>query len=63
MGRRLRPDMEATQQSKRIGDFLCSRLELRSINRMHRMQPAYLQLTIGAESLPIDEQSIVAERE
>jgi hypothetical protein len=30
---------------------------------MHRMEPAYLQLTIGAEGLPIDEQGIVAERE
>jgi len=57
------PDVEATQQDKCIGDLLCSRLELRSLDRMHGMESAYLQLTIGADSLPIGQQGIVAERE
>ena len=43
--------MEAAQQSERIGDFLGGRLELIAVNRMHRMQSAYLQLTVGAESI------------
>jgi hypothetical protein len=55
--------VEATQQSKGVRNLLRSRLELRSVNRVHRMQPAYLQLTLGTESLPIDEQSVVAESE
>ena len=55
--------VEPAQQSKGIGDFLDSRLELRSIDRMHRMESAYLQFTISAESLPVGEQGIIAERE
>jgi hypothetical protein len=61
-GTAVTPDVEATQQSKCIGDLLCSRLQPCSVDRTHGMQPAQLKLTIGAQSLPIDEQSIVAER-
>jgi hypothetical protein len=62
-GTAVAPHMEVTQQCKRIGDFLCSGLELRALNLMHRMEPTYLQLTISAESLPIEEQGVVTERE
>jgi hypothetical protein len=56
------PHVEAAQQSKCIGYLPCSRIELCSVHRIHGMQPTQLKLTIGAQSLPIHEQSIVAER-
>ncbi len=62
-GAAVAPDVKVTQQSKRVGNLLCSRLELRLIDGMHGVESTYLQLTIRTESLPIDEQGVVAERE
>ena len=55
--------VEATHQVKCICDLLCSRLKLVSIDRVHRMESAYLQVTIVADCLPVDEQGVVAKRE
>ena len=55
--------MQPAQENKGVGHFLDGRVELRALNRMHRMEPTYLQLTIRAESLPIEEQGVVAESE
>ncbi len=45
------PDMEATQQSKRIGGFrfLCSGLELRALNRRPRGRPPQPSMPYGAD--------------
>jgi hypothetical protein len=56
------PQVKATQQTKCVGHLPGNRLQPCSVNRMHGMQPTQLKLTVGAQSLPIDKQSVVAER-
>jgi hypothetical protein len=47
--------VQSSQQNKRVGNFLDSRIELASIDWMHWMESAYLQFTVGAEGLPVCE--------